>query len=704
MGNGTESKMTANSLQALLSQAVRCLNAGRFAEAEELCRRVLSVRKREPNALHFLGIVALQSRRPEEAVGHLTEATSSDRRNPDLLCTLAGALMECGREREARKALNRALRLAPAHTQAQYNLGLVEMRREDFSIAARHFEKVVKSNPQHLDALNNLGIAQIQLKECDAAVQAFTSVLSRQPDHHRARRNLANALIELDRYEDALTEFDALLSNDDTVASDHFHRAIALGKARRRPEAIVAYNRAIEIDPNYVDAHNNLNRLLWMTGEFHVALDHISRAMELNPDNDKLRLNAALTYAEAGQGGKAIDYYQKVLQNTRDNHAANIGVVRELQNLGRFTDADNFIDNAQKDITDPEVKVLLECQRLIRSKGVSDDEIEVLESWLESADSDTLNRSVVLNSIGKVLESRGEPDAAFEQFSAAASLRNARVHYDADAHDENVDRIIETFDESLIRLLSKHGSSDDRVIFIVGMPRSGTTLVEQILASHDDVDALGELRNLSFAVEDKLSHDMGGIPYPKSFRNIDGMQLQAVQRYYLDYLDRVSPSVRFVVDKMPTNSKYVGAIAVLFPNARIVHCRRQPEATGVSIFMQNFNDEHGYSFDLYNIGRRYRTYRRLMAHWRALLPEMMLEFDYENLIGDQEHASRELLAHCRLDWKDDVLDFSNTERSVRTASSWQVRQRLYGQRVEGWRKFEAHLGPFYAGLAGESRG
>ena len=119
------------------------------------------------------------------------------------------------------------------------------------------------------------------------------------------------------------------------------------------------YKRAIEFDPNYVDAHNNLNRLLWMTGEFHVALDHISMAMELNPDNDKLRLNAALTYAEAGQGGKAIDYYQKVLQNTRDNHAANIGVVSELQNLGRFTDADNFIDNAQKDITDPEVKVLL---------------------------------------------------------------------------------------------------------------------------------------------------------------------------------------------------------------------------------------------------------------------------------------------------------------------------------------------------------
>ena len=676
---------TAESCQALIKQAIQQLSIGRFSEANELCGRVLALRKGEPNALHIKGLIALQSGRPDEAVIHLNQAVSGDRRNPDLYCSLAGALEGLGRQREGRKALERALHLAPSHPQARYNLGLIEMRRGEFVLARRHFERARKTAPQHLDALNNLGMVQVQLGELETAVEVFRSVLTQRPDHAQARRNLANNLTELDRYDDALAELEILLSESSSVASDHFHQAVTLGKAQRFPETIAAYQRAIEIQPNYVEAHGNRSRVLWRSGEFDVALHHITRALEVESDDHDLQVSAARTYAEAGQGEKAIEIYRRVLAKIPDHRAAILGVVTELHNLGRFGDADAFMDNTDKVVTDRVVKALLNCQRLLRRSEIDEEQIEQMAALARDPDVESQNRGSMLIALGRLFESRNEHGRAFEQYGAAARLRREKIEYDSDVHDADIDAVVEVFDEILLSSLSDYGSASERPIFVVGMPRSGTTLAEQILASHHDVDALSELRNLSYALEDQLSFDKGGDPFPSCLANNDRQQAQRLQNIYLNHLRRASPDAKYIVDRMPTNYRYLGAIAVLFPNARVVHCRRRPEATALSIYIQNFTDEHACSWDLYGIGRRYRTYNRLMDHWRRLLPDIIFDLDYEILIANQEQVSRELLAHCRVEWKDEVREFSSTDRSIRTASNWQVRQRIYSQRVDGWR-------------------
>jgi tetratricopeptide (TPR) repeat protein len=694
---------TPQAMHPLLRQASQFLNAGRFAEAGELCRRVLSTDAGEPNALHILGIAALQSGQAEEAVSHLQRAAGHDRRNPNLCCSLAGALLALGRASESRAALKRALSLSPAHLQAHYNMGLLELRQGNAAVARRCFERTLKLAPEHVDALNNLGVAQTQCGENEAAVANFRQVLSRQQKHANARLNLANALVELNRLDEAMVEFDVLLATAPGAAPVHFHHALALEKARRFIEAIAAYRRALDVEPRHVDAHCNLNRLLGDTGEFALALEHIEKAIELRPGDINLLKNAALTHSAMGRADEAIRLYEEVLETTPNDREAHLGVVAQLQNAGRFDEATRFIDRTSDSAGDPATAALLKSRKLVGQTSLTDDDIAQLRRQSGNVNLESWHRTSLFMALGRFFEARGEFDAAFEQFAAGAALRRADYDYDPASHDADVDAIIEGLGKTVFDDLSGLGTQSTRPIFVVGMPRSGTTLVEQILASHGDVAGAGELPDLPYVFDQELPFAHGGARFPRSFLNIRPEQAEAVQRRYLEHLRRLSASARNVVDKMPSNYLYLGAISILFPNASIVHCRRQAEATSLSIFFQNFTAYHPYAWDLYEIGRRHRSYERLIAHWQSLLRNSILHVDYEALVRDQDRVSRELLGHCGLEWQDAVLDFSATERNVRTASNWQVRQRLYAHAVNNWRNYEAHLAPLRAGLAGEPR-
>lgn len=316
-------------------------------------------------------------------------------------------------------------------------------------------------------------------------------------------------------------------------------------------------------------------------------------------------------------------------------------------------------------------------------------------------------RAALHFALGRLLDRRDDIDGAFRHYHAGNRIKAALAPFDAAAHAAYTDRLIEIFDQRFFAERAGFGSPSERPVFIVGMPRSGSTLVEQILSCHPDVTAAGEhdemrriARRLPEAVESTAR-------FPDCVAAITPDIAAGLAAAYLASLERLDPppgDARRVADKMLGNFLRLGLIALMFPNARVIHCRRDPLDTALSCYVQSFERGMRFTYDLAHLGIAYRHYERLMAHWRRALPLAMLDVQYEALVADQEGTSRQIVDFCGLDWDPCCLAFHEKERQVRTASFWQVRQPLYASSVGRWRRYEAHLGPLIEALEGEFNG
>ena len=705
IGSPTTGARVSLDVKSLLAKAEACLRRGQSRDAEALCRQVLSQNEQQADALHLLGIIALQSGQPGTAREYLERAARSNDRNPDIQCNFAAALLSLNCVDDGMAALNRAVMLAPSHPQAHYNLGLIQLRQGEFARAKRHFERTIKRAPEHVDAIVALGVAFTQTGEFEQAARLFGEALALRPNHPDARLNLANALTELGRIDEAVAHYSGLLRANPAAPNVHFHLALAFVEDDRFPEAVESYRAAIRLDPNHANAHCNLSRLLCRKGETNEAVRHIEAAIALRPDDRHLLTNVAATYTEMGRPKLAQRVWQNILAVAPADPEANFGMIAALQDAGHFSEAESFIDSAAQRVSDPTVATVLKCYRLFSDKTIPDDEIASLHTLADDPALTDRHRVRIHFALGAIHHARHDHDLAFRHYGAGNTIKNQSYDYDPDGHDRVVEAIITTFGAEVFRRRGEIGTPSRRPVIVVGMPRSGTTLSEQILASHSAAAGAGELPILAYSLEHELPFKMDRrSDYPTCVLDITKEMARDITDGYLARLDSVSDSAERVVDKMPENYLHLGAIALLFPNASIVHCRREPQATALSIFFQNFTGNHPYAWDLHNIGRRYRSYRRLMDHWNAVLPSPIFELDYEELVSDQEGTSRCLLAFCGLAWEDRVLQFHETERSVRTASGWQVRQRLYADAVDAWRHYEHHLASLEAGLAGKDVG
>jgi hypothetical protein len=300
-------------------------------------------------------------------------------------------------------------------------------------------------------------------------------------------------------------------------------------------------------------------------------------------------------------------------------------------------------------------------------------------------------RSQVLFSLAKTLEDRGEHDRAFDHMAEANAIRRASISYDIEAAERRLERIAEVFDAERLAALEGNGHQSQRPIFIVGMPRSGTTLVEQIISAHPEVRAGGEIPILSNWLDG--SRGDGDAPYPDWGRTMTGADCHNIGKIYLDALPAQTPPQRKFTDKWVDNFEHLGLIQACMPNAAIIHCQRDPRDVCLSAFAIRFVTGQEYSYDLAELGRFWRAYDRLMAHWRAVLtPGRMLEAPYEAVVADVETWARRLIAHCGLAWDDACLRFYESDRPVTSASFAQVRRPIYSGSVGRWRRFAGRLG------------
>ncbi|MEX2201445.1 MAG: tetratricopeptide repeat protein, partial [Dongiaceae bacterium] len=486
------------------------------------------------------------------------------------------------------------------------------------------------------------------------------------------------------------------------------------------------YRQVLAQMPDQPDALNLLGTLYAEKGRITSALSFIEQAAARRRNDPAILNNLGLTYFHATRYDDAERVLRKALRIKSDFNDALINLGRTLRNLGKPDEAIECYRQAllgerrpaaliglawalaESGSLDEAVAVLRDVLKAhpneihaytvlakVRRFEEADPEPASVEALLAGRTIGTQERVRLHYAAGKIMNDLGRYDRAMEHFIAGKRLESA--DFDPDQHDRLVDRIVTTFTPALFDRFAGAGDPTDRPIFIVGMPRSGTTLTEQILASHPDVYGAGELTTIR-KISGRLRDFAGNEGYPEGAAHLDAPAVARLAAIYRDLLAERSPTARRVTDKMPHNFLHLGLIQILFPNARFVHCRRNPVDTCVSCFMNEFADSHGYSRDLGYLARYYRAYERLMAHWRAVLRLPMLEFAYEETVAEPEARSRALVEFAGLDWDDRCLEFHRTDRSVQTISLWQVRQPIYGRSVERWRRYEPQLGPLLDGL------
>jgi tetratricopeptide (TPR) repeat protein len=588
----------------------------------------------------------------------------------DALLSFGRLQYQRGRFEEADGLVSAALKARPEHAGALWWLGLVQAASGHPEQALASYEASLAAQPEVPEVLNSRGLALLNLRRPAEALVVFDSILDLRPDYAEALNNHGVALLDLKRPEDALESCNKALVARPGYVEALNNRGIALLDLGRPAEALFSLDEALALKPDYAETLNNRASALKSLGRSPEALASYERALALKPDYPQALENISILFTELGRLDEATDAIEAAIElaPTRARSYYNLTEARRLA---------------------PDEPYLLAMQNLARDMGAlgPDEQIELHFA------------------LGKALADVGDRAGSFQHLIDGNMLKRAQTDYDEAAVLRTFEDMPAAFPEELVRAAAGLGDPSELPIFIVGMPRSGTTLVEQILASLPGVFGAGEIEDFSKAVAEVNADPVDAPTSPEDAELLWGRRLQRIGKTYVDRLSAKEPTAERIVDKTLENCRVIGLIHLALPNARIIHMRRDPIDTCMSCFSRLFV-HLPYTYDLGEIGRHYKAYETLMAHWRKVVPaEALMEVQYEDVVADLEGQARRILAHCGLAWDPRCLDFHLTERRVATASRTQVRQPIYKSAVGRWSESEAFLEPLLSALDGtDARG
>jgi len=701
---------------AELGALATLMSAGRFADAAESARSLLVGDPAQPLLWKTLGLATLMQ--GQDAVSALERARHLLPEDAEVLYYLASARQVSGQLEVARDCYQQAIKIQPKFAEAHVGLGTVwralgqpeaaiasyrqalEIRpafpeaignlsntlRDQGRIteAADGYRRVLQFRPDMAEAHNNLASALLELGQPDQAVISYREAVRIRPRYAEAHCNLGNALRDLGELAGAVVSYRQALAILPAFPEAIGNLSNALRDQGRVAEAADGYRRVLQLRPDMAEAHNNLGSALLELGQPGQAAECFRRALALDPDLTEARIGLAMVQRQQGDAAEAEATIQTALSRAPAN-APSLVLLAELRaDQGQFAEAEELFGRALA--INPELPDALAGQARCRRMSLADG------AWLAAtqrvlAKVQPLRYQVNLRfALGKFFDDVQDYSEAFSNYRIANELsRRLDVHYDRAQQTRRVDQLIHDYSRAGFAGTISAGSRSERPLFIIGMPRSGTTLAEQILASHPAVFGAGELIFWSEA----------SATLERSSARID--LLAGMADSYLQQLQRLSATAQRVVDKMPTNFLNLGLIHSALPAARIIHMQRHPIDTCLSIYFQHFSIIHTFAADFEDLAHYYQEYRRLMCHWRAALPPgAILDVPYEGLIEDLEFWSRRMVEFAGLAWDPRCLEFHRTARTVTTSSRWQVRQKLSTAARGRWRHYEPFLGPLRA--------
>ena len=645
----------AAALRATFSEAIDLINKGSADEAERICRETVEKNPDDANMVALLGAILVKKRQFPEAESWLRKAIEVAPSFAKPYEDLGFALLQQARPEAAVEVLQTATRLDPSLELAFLNLGKSLAMIGKGKEADEAFEKSFDLNPMR----KKLALAAEHQKEgrYDEAAELYRDVLRHNPKNVDALRMLG--ILEFGQGN--TDEAERLFRRAVTVAPDFVNAIIDLGAAlkeqSRIEEAIECYRQATKLEPRNVKAHYQLGQTLSPAALSEGAIESFQRVLELRPKHGGALLGLGHVLKTVGRQEEAIESYRKCIAAKPDRGE----VYWSLANLKTYQLSD-------EDIAEMEARV---------ADGGLTDEAHVN----------------FLFALAKAYEDRGDYDRSWDYYVEGNAKRRMLERYDPVRLEMRNDAIVEIFDKEFLDKNTGLGNLDHSPIFIIGLPRSGSTLLEQILASHSMVEGTAELPYIR-RLEDSLSKNrVDGVNYPHAVRELGEPHFKSLGQDYLDAaeLHRVEGTPRFI-DKMPNNFPAVGLIHLILPNAKIIDARRYPLDSCLSNFRQLYGQGQPFTYDLTDIGEYFLEYQRMMDHWHEVLPGRVLTVQYEDVVTDFESQVRRLLEYCELPWEDACLRYHETERPVRTASSEQVRQPVYTKSVHFWRNHEKNLG------------
>ena len=585
----------------------------------------------------------------------------------DILAT-ADALRESGRLVEAEQLYRAVLASNPEHFGCLHTIGVLCLRRNAPQDALGPLEKAVSLDPDSAEAQNDLGMALAELGRHSEAIQRFEKAIALKSDFATAHNNLGNALKAERRVGDAIRHFKQAIALRPDYPLAEFNLAGALAKQERHDKAIEHYRKALSGRPEWIAALCGLGFSLFLNDQVEEGLASYERALSLDPAS-----------AEAHHG---------------------IGVTKQA--LGRLPESRRAFEKAVE--LAPTVPAYHRSLAETRRFRADDPQLAAMEAMAQRMETYGDEQQAALHfALGKAYADLGRDAISFEHFTQGNAIRHRLDEYDERAQLDMMRHIEKVFTAEMLRRQPDAGDPSPLPILIVSMPRSGSTLIEQILASHPRIFGAGELRFLTRAAKAFRGGTVQEC-FPEIANHLSAEQLRQFGARYLDHLRARAPATaERVTDKMPSNYLNIGLVHMALPKARIIHARRDPLDTCVSCFTHHFGHK-SFTSDLGVLGRYYRSYDALMTHWRAALPPgVMLEVQYEELVADFENHARRIVEFCGMEWDERCLAFYQTDRPVRTASVTQVREPIFGTSIGRWKPYEPWLGPLLNALASGDR-
>lgn len=719
--------MQKDKLNQLLDSAFALVEAGNLSEARALFKQVVQQDVGNAEAWMMLGSIDVESGSSDDALCALQRAIQLDPDMPEAWYYMGSLHHSCGQVEDARVCIEKSMALDASYAEAFLLGGTIYAKLNRLEQSGKCYRRVTELVPASADARLGLSYVLIQQGVIGEACQQAVTATQLQPDSSVAWTLLGRAYARLGNLEKSILAYQKALDLDPRCEEACYGLGDGAFQQRRYNDAVTYYSHALELNPGRAGTVNSLGNVYQAMGRYDEALATFDRALTIRPDLVEALLGKASILIEFARRPEAIVCLRRILQIQPDSIAAHISLASILVTYGKPDEALGHCEKALQiqpgnidaiavaarieqhagqiekaylrlkplmDAGVDQASIAIAFGEVCSSLNCSEEAISPQEKLLAEQHALPFVAQCSLHfGLGKLYAKTADYEKAFASYRDGNALRASVANWNPEDNRMLIDSIIHVFSKEFFETAPRATLRSQKPVFVLGMPRSGTSLVEQVLASHPAVFGAGELPEIWLMAQNLPVRSKIDPGFPHNVAALSPGALDMMAKSYLSHLDELSADAQRVVDKMPGNFRFIGLIELLFPDARIIHCIRDPIDTCLSCYFQDFSGTQPYSCDLEHLGLYYRNYQRLMAHWKATLGVPVLDVSYEEMVSDQEAVSRRMIEFCGLDWDDSCLQFHRARRFIATASYDQVRRPIYSSSVRRWEKYKKYLRP-----------